>query len=213
MSSPRRKKPADRYHHGDLRNALITQAWAIIDQRGQAALSMRAVAEALGVSHAAPAHHFADKEALLQALRRQAWSDFADALESAGDAPDALRHMGRAYVAYALAHPRRIELIFRSNSASSPEVESQSMRAWAALSQAVVRHIGPTKAADSRLVSVLSVAAWAQAHGLAMLWTDVGLPQGLPQGEAARPLHEAARDVLYAGMTAVLGPASSTAQG
>ena len=131
MSSPRRKKPADRYHHGDLRNALITQAWAIIDQRGQAALSMRAVAEALGVSHAAPAHHFADKEALLQALRRQAWSDFADALESAGDAPDALRHMGRAYVAYALAHPRRIELIFRSNSASSPEVESQSMRAWA----------------------------------------------------------------------------------
>jgi hypothetical protein len=46
-----------------------------------------------------------------------------------------------------------------------------------------------------------------------MLWMDAGLPPGLPQGEAARPLHEAALDVLYAGMTAVLGPASSTAQG
>lgn len=174
---------------------------------------MRAVAEALGVSHAAPAHHFADKEALLQELRRQAWSDFADALESAGDAADALRHMGRAYVAYALSHPRRMELIFRSSSStSSPDVLSQSMRAWTALSQAVVRHIGPAKAADSRLVSVLSVAAWAQAHGLAMLWTDVGLPPGMPQGEAARPLHEAALDVLYAGMTTILGPASSLPQ-
>jgi AcrR family transcriptional regulator len=213
MPNSRQKRPADRYHHGDLRNALITQAWAIIDQRGQAALSMRAVAEALGVSHAAPAHHFADKEALLQELRRQAWSDFADALESAGDAADALRHMGRAYVAYALSHPRRMELIFRSSSStSSPDVLSQSMRAWTALSQAVVRHIGPAKAADSRLVSVLSVAAWAQAHGLAMLWTDVGLPPGMPQGEAARPLHEAALDVLYAGMTTILGPASSLPQ-
>ena len=57
---------------------------------------MRAVAEALGVSHAAPAHHFDDKESLLQDLRRQAWSNFADALVSAGDAQDALRHMGRA---------------------------------------------------------------------------------------------------------------------
>ena len=53
-------------------------------------------------------------------------------------------------------------------------IEAQSMRAWAALSTAVARHIGPTRAADQRLVSVLSVAA--------------------------------------SGMTAVLGPASSTPQ-
>ena len=133
-------------------------------------------------------------------------------LSPTGDGPDALRQMGRAYVAYGLAHPRRMALIFRSSSASSTDVETQSMRAWAALSQAVIRHIGPARAADSRLVSVLSVAAWAQAHGLAMLWTDVGLPPGLPQGEAARPLHEAALDVLYAGMTTILGPASSLPQ-
>jgi len=208
-----RKKPVDRYHHGDLRNALIAQAWAIIDKRGQSALSMRAVAEALGVSHGAPAHHFADKEDLLRELRTQAWAAFADALESAGDAPDALRQMGRAYVAYALAHPKRMDLIFRSNSSTgSPELENQAMRGWAALSNAVVRHIGPARAADQRLVSVLSVAAWAQAHGLAMLWTDVNLPPGLPQGQSAQPLHEAALDVLYAGMTAVLGPATSMPQ-
>jgi len=208
-----KKKPVDRYHHGDLRNALIAQAWAIIDKRGQSALSMRAVAEALGVSHGAPAHHFADKDALLSELRTQAWGAFADALESAGDAPDALRHMGRAYVAYALAHPQRMALIFRSSSSEQlPETEAQSMRAWAALSTAVARHIGPTRAADQRLLSVLSVAAWAQAHGLAMLWTDVNLPPGLPHGKSAQPLHDAALDVLYAGMTAMLGPASSTPQ-
>jgi hypothetical protein len=45
-----------------------------------------------------------------------------------------------------------------------------------------------------------------------MLWTDVNLPPGLPQGQSAQPLQEAALDVHYAGMTAVLGPASSTPQ-
>jgi AcrR family transcriptional regulator len=208
VPTPKKKKPADRYHHGDLRNALIAQAWAIVDKRGQSALSMRAVAEALGVSHGAPAHHFADKKALMCELRLQAWRDFANALESAGEGPDALRHMGRAYVSYVLAHPRRVELIFRSSDPSTPAAQAQSMRAWAALSNAVLRHIGPARAADARLASVLCVAAWAQAHGLAMLWTDVSLPPGLPQGAAAQQLHEAALDVLYAGMTAVLGPVS-----
>jgi hypothetical protein len=46
--------------------------------------------------------------------------------------------------------------------------------------------------------------------------TDVnlppGLPQGLPQGKSANPLHEAALDVLYAGMTAILGPGASLPQ-
>ena len=208
MPNQKRKNLTGRYHHGDLRNALIAQAWAIIDKQGQTALSMRAVAQALGVSHGAPAHHFRDKKALIDELRLQAWRDFADALESTGEGADAMRLMGRAYVSYVLAHPRRMELIFGSSDPSTPEAQAQSLRAWAALSNAVLRHIGPTRAADARLASVLCVAAWAQAHGLAMLWTDVGLPPGLPQGADAQQLREAALDILYAGMTAVLGPAS-----
>jgi AcrR family transcriptional regulator len=208
LPTSKKKKPPESYHHGDLRNALIGQAWAIIDKHGQAALSMRAVAEALGVSHGAPSHHFTDKKALMSELRLQAWRDFAEALEFAGEGSDALRVMGRAYVSYALAYPRRMELIFRSSDPISPGAQAQAMRAWAALSNAVLRHIGPARAADARLASVLTVAAWAQAHGLAMLWTDVSLPPGLPQGGDAQQLQEAALDVLYAGMTAVLGPVS-----
>ena len=81
-----RKKPAAKYHHGDLRSGLVTTAWDMVAKKGVDALSLRAVADALGVSHAAPAHHFRDKHALLDALRAEAWRRFADALEEIGRA-------------------------------------------------------------------------------------------------------------------------------
>ena len=68
-----RKKPTAKYHHGDLRTALVATAWDMVARRGVDALSLRAVADALGVSHAAPAHHFPDKESLIDALRAEAW--------------------------------------------------------------------------------------------------------------------------------------------
>ena len=78
------KKPDSRYRHGDLRGALVVTAWSVIERKGIEALSLRAVADALGVSHAAAAYHFRDKEELLDELRVQAWSRFADALEAGG---------------------------------------------------------------------------------------------------------------------------------
>ncbi len=59
------KKP---YHHGDLRAQLINGAVEVIREQGVEALSLRALARRLGVSHAAPARHFANKDALLNAI-------------------------------------------------------------------------------------------------------------------------------------------------
>jgi AcrR family transcriptional regulator len=53
------------YHHGDLRVALLAAARRILEQEGLAALSLRSTARAVGVSPAAPYHHFVDKDALL----------------------------------------------------------------------------------------------------------------------------------------------------
>ena len=53
------------YHHGNLRAALIAAAETVVQQQGHEAVSLRALAESLGVSRGAPYRHFADREALL----------------------------------------------------------------------------------------------------------------------------------------------------
>ena len=57
-----------RYHHGDLRAALIARATEVIATGGVDALSLRELARDIGVSHGAPGRHFPDKQALLDAV-------------------------------------------------------------------------------------------------------------------------------------------------
>jgi AcrR family transcriptional regulator len=72
----RRASPAPRYHHGDLRAALLRAAEDELTERGAEGFSLRGVARRVGVSHAAPAHHFADTGALLAALAAEGFRRF-----------------------------------------------------------------------------------------------------------------------------------------
>ena len=56
------------YHHGDLRAALVRAAMELLEEGGEADLSLRAVARRAGVSAAAPYRHYADREALVSAV-------------------------------------------------------------------------------------------------------------------------------------------------
>src|SRR5215471_8775745 len=59
------RKPAKRYHHGDLRRALLDEALHTIQTHGVEHLTLRTVGERLGVSRSALYWHFADKQSLL----------------------------------------------------------------------------------------------------------------------------------------------------
>src|SRR5689334_3926996 len=90
------------YHHGDLRRALIDGALEAIAENGVAALSLRDVARRAGVSHAAPAHHFGDKQGLLTAIAIEGFEGLYEVtMAAAGD------HVagGLAWIAWALDHP------------------------------------------------------------------------------------------------------------
>jgi AcrR family transcriptional regulator len=69
MLEKRHPKRRASYHHGDLHDALVRAARAILERQGLAALSLRGAARAAGVSPAAPYHHFPDKQALLDCCR------------------------------------------------------------------------------------------------------------------------------------------------
>lgn len=203
MAAPRRK-PASQYHHGDLRAALVAAAWTAVSRKGVEALSLRSLAEAVGVSHAAPAHHFADKEALLDAVRAEAWRRFADALEAGG--AGGLKGTGEAYVGFALEHPRQMQLMFRpSGHPPPPELVAQAGRAWALLVGGVERELGAATAAPGE-VKAMALAAWAMVHGLATLWTEVQLPGTFPQGAEGAAVRARALDTLVAGLAHLRRP-------
>lgn len=77
------------YHHGDLRQAVLSAALDVIATEGPSALSLRDLARRAGVSHAAPAHHFKDRAGLLTAVATEGFDLLAAALAQAKDLKDA----------------------------------------------------------------------------------------------------------------------------
>jgi AcrR family transcriptional regulator len=159
------------YHHGALKDALLVAAEAMLEAGGAASVSLRAVARAAGVSHAAPAHHFGDLEGLLAELAAVGFDRFAAHLSARRDAAGEagkLRAIGLAYVDFALRWPGMFLLMFRG---ARPAGERPRLAAAQAAAFAVLS--GET-GGDRRQVD--AVAAWAIVHGLAMLLLDGRLP-------------------------------------
>src|SRR6201993_4785836 len=109
---------ADRpYHHGNLRVALLAEAERTLREEGIDRLSLRDLARQAGVSHAAPRRHFADRQALLDALAVAGFLRLSDelraAIEHAGDDYEAqLRAAAIAYIGFATRDAALLELMF-----------------------------------------------------------------------------------------------------
>jgi len=107
------------YHHGNLRKAVLNLAHEVLEAEGREALSLRDLARRLGVSHAAPAHHFVDRDGLLDALAARALSDLAalasslpGGASSSGPDPGAfLVGFFRAFARYGAEQPRLVRLM------------------------------------------------------------------------------------------------------
>ena len=104
-----------RYHHGDLRNALLSEAIETIMESGTAALSLRELARRVGVSPAAYAYHFPDKATLLVALGTEGFRRLNHAFEPILAYPDPavrLVALGRKYIDFAVENPAHYRVMF-----------------------------------------------------------------------------------------------------
>src|SRR5690349_24302026 len=105
------------YHHGNLRPALLAAAEGALARGDE--LSLRSLARQAGVSHAAPRRHFADKQALLDALAQDGFErlgrELRAAIDDAGEDFEArLAALAGAYVRFATRHATLLELMFAS---------------------------------------------------------------------------------------------------
>jgi AcrR family transcriptional regulator len=169
------KKP---YHHGDLREHLITSGEAVLAEMPLQEVSLRAIARRAGVSHAAPKHHFGTLGNLFGEMAARGFERFAaelnDAATSAGQSPDMrLNAMSQAYLEFASKNPAIYGLMFgkRENAVeTTPRLAAGMSAAWSLLEDQVEAVVGPERKVDG------AVAVWSACHGLAMLRQDRKLP-------------------------------------
>jgi AcrR family transcriptional regulator len=185
-TTPRRlRRPPDRYHHGDLRRALVEEAVRTIQHEGIDGLTLRAVGERLRVSRTALYRHFADKSALLAAVARDGFSmlraALVDAWEREGRGRAGFEAMGLAYVRFAVANPSHYRVMFGgflAQPTADAELSREAGAAFQVLVDAIVaqQEEGLVRRDDS---VQLARFIWATVHGIAMLAID-----GLLQHEA-----------------------------
>lgn len=193
-----------RYHHGDLRSALVDAAIVLIAERGVRGFSLAEASRRLGVTTAAPYRHFADRDELLAAVAVRALSVFAAMLHSAADVAGTpaqrLAAMAGTYVKFAAEQRPLFDTIYSSGLDKSRYPELQ--RAWEPVDAllTVVLEVcdGDTAAADA-----LADAVEATAHGHAMLLIDGEYGEGPDAINAAAAKTIASVRALIAGRRAL----------
>lgn len=177
------------YHHGNLREALVTAARQLSAEKGPHGFTMAEAARLAGVSASAPYRHFKDRDALMAELCRRGFEEFGRRLRVAMQAADGgLMGMGRAYLAFAREDPGTYAAMFtyrpeqpRGEDAGHPDKDS----AFAPLVQAVAALLPAGEQAGDN-PRLLALEIWALSHGLAAL-ERAGLPgpkSGAPPFEA-----------------------------
>jgi len=164
------------YHHGNLREALLEQAERTVRERGVGALSLRELAREVGVSHAAPRRHFADRQALLNALAQAGFTrlgrELRAATDGAGDDFEArLLATAKAYVRFATRDAALLELMFAGKHGEDAETLHEASTAAFAVLLELIRQGQAAGAIEPGDPERVGTVLFATVQGIAALVT------------------------------------------
>jgi AcrR family transcriptional regulator len=172
-----------KYHHGDLKNALIQAGSEILAKEGVGSLSLRKVAGRAGVSHSAPYAHFTDKQALIAAISTEGFRLLYERLQATSDANRAdparmLSEVAYAYLSFALDAPASFKVMFSGvleQEKAYPEFVAMSKKNFLLLVELVelCQAAGLLKAGDP---GQLAVSVWSLVHGFTALLLERQIP-------------------------------------
>lgn len=178
-----------RYHHGNLKTALLEAGLAVLEERRLEDLSLREIAARAGVSHTAPKNHFGNLRGLLTAIAAEGFRRHAVALETGlrpeDGAVERLHAAATGYVGFAQDNPALFRLMF---SASLCDFADPELSAAASASYAVLARLAGAlepRTADGQRQTRLETLLWSLVHGYATLAIEGQLVTG-PDG---RPVH------------------------
>ncbi len=189
------------YHHGDLKDALLDAAEALLRDRGLQGFTLRECARRAGVSHAAPKHHFGDARGVLTEVAargfRRLTRRLRTRLRAAGADLDAqFVATGEAYVGFAEAHPEHFRIMFRSDlvDVCSPALIAAARETFTELTNVIRRQRGEADVEIESLEACMTSAqlindiliGWCHVHGFAHLRLEGQL------GMVPKSMHDAA---------------------
>ena len=165
------------YHHQNLREALLAETAVMIAEGGVDSVTMRGLAQRVGVSRTAPYRHFADKAALLTAVAEDGFKRLQQKMSAATNGENALQdffQMGQAYIYFAVENPTHYHLMFGPDGFQRTDDEQLTTvadEAFIVLQDMIelCQQEGFLKAGDPCL---LGYATWAMVHGTASLLID-----------------------------------------
>lgn len=166
-----------KYHHGDLKNALIQAGVEILAKEGAGGLNLRKVAQRAGVSHSAPYAHFPDKQSLIAAISTEGFTQLYTGLEAAispysKNPKKQLLEGVKAYVRFAEENTDTFKIMFsgvlekEKDYPSFVEISSQTFKLVVEVIQACQNAgiLPATAPAD-----LMAVSVWGQIHGVVSL--------------------------------------------
>jgi AcrR family transcriptional regulator len=168
--------PPQKYHHGDLKNALIKAGIEILSKEGVGGLSLRKVAKRAGVSHSAPYSHFPDKQSLIAAISTEGFHQLYAELDAAvspyaNHPKQQLLEGTRAYTRFAMDHTDIFKIMF-----SGALEKEKDYPAFVDISQKtfdrvvnIVQACQTVKVLGSGSPEILAVSVWGQIHGIVSL--------------------------------------------
>jgi AcrR family transcriptional regulator len=175
----RPSRPRRKYHHGNLRRALLDSALALVEREGAEALTLRAAARRAGVSQAAPYRHFRDKETMLAAVAEEGFRAMTEAMRRAtvpheGDPLARFKARGMAYIEFATSHPAHFKVMFgrvTADRSKHPGLMEAAQEAFRLLVAAIrdCQQAGLVRGGDPE---ELALCAWSATHGLSALAVD-----------------------------------------
>ncbi len=190
---PRRDNRRPRSRRGEghrLREELVAAATGLLAELGDAHhLSIRAVAEAVGVTAPSIYRHFPDKQALLVAVLEERWAELYGTLADAvvDDPFESLRAICLAYVRFAEEHPGHYRVLF---SAAGPAGVGKERAghpggpSFSLLLDAIERCLDAGAAVPpGRDAWFLAAQVWISGHGLIDLRYGQRFPFPWPPAE------------------------------
>jgi len=175
-----RRLRARRGEGGHLREELVAAAERLLmTSEDEDAVSIRAIADAVGVTPPAIYLHFPDKDALIFEVCARRFTELAEALAAAtarvSNPLDALIALGEAYVDFGVSHPEQYRILFMRRNASR-KLEPAELRETAAFGHlvAAVERCQEAEALPAAAPVEAALELWSVAHGVASLM--IGMP-------------------------------------
>jgi AcrR family transcriptional regulator len=204
--------PGKKYHHGDLKNALIAAGVEILSKEGIEGLSLRKVAQRAGVSHNAPYSHFPDKQSLIAAISTEGFKKLYAELDSAAlshpdDPRRQLQEGAWAYVQFAMKNTDTFKIMF-----SGVLEKEKEYPAFVEISRKTFeRVLDIVKVCQAAGIlgpgspEVMAVSVWGQVHGIISL---------LLEGQVSHSVldHLTVHDLMFFALDQILQSAAPAQQ-